>query len=67
MFNFLDIDSVIKVTTEKSRRFDVGKSVASSLCQSVRHFRTDKKNWAQLTFTKTYEGVTMVTRDRGQN
>ena len=44
MFNFLDIVFVIEVTTEKSRRFDVGKSVASSSCQSIRHFRTDEKN-----------------------
>ena len=44
MFNFLDIVFVIEVTTEKSRRFNVGKSVASSSCQSIRHFRTDKKN-----------------------
>ena len=64
MFNLLDIDSVIEVTTEKLRCFDVGKSVASSSCQSIRHFRTDDKNRAQLTFTKTYE---TVTRDRGQN
>lgn len=39
MFNSLDIVFVIEVTTEKSRRFDIGKSVASSSCQSIRHFR----------------------------
>ena len=64
MFNFLDIVFVIEVTTEMSRRFDVGKSVAFSSRQSIRHFRTDEKNWVQLTFTKTCE---TVTRDRGQN
>ena len=46
MFNFLDTDSVIEVTTEKSQRFDIGKSVASSSCQSIRHFRTDEKSRA---------------------
>ena len=44
LFNFLDIVFVIEVTTEMSRRFDVGKSVAFSSRQSIRHFRTDEKN-----------------------
>ena len=52
MLNFLDIVFVIEVTTEKSRRFDVGKSVASFSCQSIRHFRTDEKKLSPVNFDK---------------